>query len=30
MASRIANTFHRRVEVRLVTVEDMKATGIAV
>jgi ribosome-binding protein aMBF1 (putative translation factor) len=30
LASRIANTLHRRVEVRLVTVEDMDATGIAV
>jgi DNA-binding XRE family transcriptional regulator len=30
MASRIANTFHRRVEVRLVTVEDMKSSEIAV
>jgi len=30
MASKIATALHRRVEVRLVPVEDLKSTGIAV
>jgi ribosome-binding protein aMBF1 (putative translation factor) len=30
MASRIANALHRRVEVRLVPVEDLESTGITV
>jgi ribosome-binding protein aMBF1 (putative translation factor) len=30
MASRIANALHRRVEVRLVPVEDMESSGITV
>ena len=30
MASRIANALHRRVEVRLVPVEDLASAGVAV